>query len=110
MCMCLVGVEWVLGERIGFGLYQSCRNRVSWTCVCVAVVLGGGGSGSVAWESVMSVCVVSTPVLWMCDGKVGLLPYCREEWVDNKEYTLFYYNLEEKRNGGKSNQSCFRSS
>ena len=39
------------GERIGFGLYQSCRNRGVWD-VCVLRGVGGWlgpGSGRVGW-------------------------------------------------------------
>ena len=37
--MCVFGSGRGGGERIGFGLNQSCRN--SGRCVCVTVVLGG---------------------------------------------------------------------
>ena len=41
MCMCLArgGVGGVGGERIGFGLYQSWRNRENVGCVCVLVAV-----------------------------------------------------------------------
>ena len=59
----------LLGKRIGFGLYQLCRNRESMGRVCVCFGCGGvcdgmGVDGSLApWsarvDGVMSVCVVS---------------------------------------------------
>ena len=42
MCMCLArgGVGGIVGERFGFGLYQSCGNRGEcWTCVCILVAV-----------------------------------------------------------------------
>ena len=60
-CVCVfLGASWEVlgrvGKRIGFGLYQSWRNRESGICICVLVavvwvVLGGSG-----WSSWARVC------------------------------------------------------
>ena len=43
-----------MGDRIGFGLYQFCRNSGTCVCVLVAVVWGGGvRSGWVAWARLL---------------------------------------------------------
>ena len=53
-----------MGERIGFGLYQSCRNRGSVIHVCCGGMgvlgewLGGLSQGIGGWGGVMYVCVV----------------------------------------------------
>ena len=56
-----------MGEKIGFGLYQSCWNRsVRRVSVWVVVVLGG------CWGGVMFVCVVSLDFLCLCQVQVSV--------------------------------------
>ena len=43
--VCALGSGRELGERIGFGLYQSCMNRGSVRCVSVFVLRWYWGSG-----------------------------------------------------------------
>ena len=67
------GVRGVGGvcERIGFGLYQSCRSKGS---VGRVSVFGwfGPGSGRVGWGGVMSVCVVILASLWRWQVQVSV--------------------------------------
>ena len=88
MCMCLfrggVGVVGRLGERVGFGIHQSCRNR---SIVGRASVFGlrwygwcCGGRGvcglikGLVGGDVMSVCGVSLDSLWKWQVQVSV--YC----------------------------------
>ena len=80
MCMTLSRVGGVEGERIWFGLYQSCMNRRGVGCMFViGLSCCGRGSrwmvqGLEGWGYVMPVCVVSLDYLWI--WQVHVYVYC----------------------------------
>ena len=82
ICMCLTrgGVGGVGGEWIGFGLYQSWRNRGKWDmCLCFdcgGVSGVGGGCWLAAWAREGGVLLTPCLLDYLCRWQVQVSVYC----------------------------------
>ena len=67
----------LVDERIGFGLYQSCRNGEGWTCVCVlVVVVSGWRTWTRVWRGVGGGLGPGSGGVWVADLDQGLEGWC----------------------------------